>query len=91
MKPKYSSNSGIFAKRGDPWVSEKQGQRDFGRNVETEDPDFDAQNFARKAQPKPQYVDPKPKKNDEPDYARRRAAIAYQMQRELRKNKINVK
>jgi hypothetical protein len=41
MKPRYSSNSGIFERRGDPWVSEKEGVREYGRDLFSENPDFD--------------------------------------------------
>lgn len=41
MKPRYSSNSQIFEQRGDPWVSEKEGIRDYGRDLFSENPDFD--------------------------------------------------
>lgn len=36
-----SSVGGIFEKRGDPMVSPREGREKFGRNLETENPDFD--------------------------------------------------
>lgn len=87
MRPRYTSNSGIFAKRGDPWVSRKEGVRDFNRNLETEDPEYDfdhrfhnAGNVIGKptvAPQRPEYRDPMPTKGD--DNARRKAAIARRM------------
>lgn len=41
MKPRYSSNSQIFERRGDPWVSEKEGISEYGRDLFSENPDFD--------------------------------------------------
>ena len=40
--------SRAFESRGDPLVSPKEGQKDFGRNLETENPDMDRY-FARLA------------------------------------------
>jgi hypothetical protein len=48
MKPRIKSNSDIFEARGDPWVSDKQGREEYGRNVRTENPEFDRY-FAKKA------------------------------------------
>lgn len=39
--PQPGSMSGSFAKRGNPLVSEREGIKDFGRNIETENPDYD--------------------------------------------------
>lgn len=50
MKPRYSSNSGIFERRGDPWVSDKEGRAQYGRNLFTEDPDFDRYFTERQAE-----------------------------------------
>lgn len=36
-----SSSSGMFAKRGNPWITRKEGVKDFGRNPETEDAEYD--------------------------------------------------
>lgn len=44
--PVMPSNSRIFARRGDPWVSQKEGRRDFGRFLESENPDYDCDVFA---------------------------------------------
>jgi hypothetical protein len=41
-KPRLSSSSRAFERRGNPWVTEKEGVHDFGRNKEIENPDFDA-------------------------------------------------
>jgi hypothetical protein len=37
----YATNASVFQKRGDPWVSEREGLSNYGRNLMTEDPDFD--------------------------------------------------
>lgn len=86
LRPKYSTNSGIFEKRGDPWVSQREAVKDFHRNLDTENAelDFDYRyhntGFGPKAaKPKPEYRDPKPEpKEDDP--ARRKASIARRMQ-----------
>lgn len=42
FKPHMPSSSGAFARRGDPWVTKREGERDFNRQVEIENPDMDA-------------------------------------------------
>jgi hypothetical protein len=81
-KPRYSSNSGIFAKRGDPWVSRREGEKGFGRNLETENPELDQFTRARKAESRPKYVDPKPQKA-EASFAHRKANALRVMHREM--------
>lgn len=45
MKHKgLSSTADVFARRGDPWVSEKEGRKDFGRILDLENVDRDAEN-----------------------------------------------
>lgn len=92
LRPNYSTNSGIFEKRGDPWVSQREGVKDFQRNPETEDAelDFDRRfhnvgGFGPKiAKPKPEYHDPMPEaKDDDPE--RRKASIARRMQMRMNK------
>jgi hypothetical protein len=39
--PRYTSNSGLFSKRGDPWITNREGIKDFGRNPDTEDAEYD--------------------------------------------------
>lgn len=38
------SNSQLFAKRGDPWISRKEAIRDFEREPDYENPDYDFDN-----------------------------------------------
>ncbi len=45
---RFRSNADVFAARGDPWVSDREGREQFGRRLDHEDPDFDAF-FANKA------------------------------------------
>lgn len=47
--PKMSSNASIFADRGDPWVSPREGREKFGRNLSSEQPGQDAYLFAKQA------------------------------------------
>lgn len=42
FRPVMPSSAGAFAKRGDPWVTDREGKRDFNRQVEIENPDMDA-------------------------------------------------
>lgn len=42
MRASASSNAGLFEKLGNPWVTQRQGLEDYGRNVSAENPDFDA-------------------------------------------------
>ena len=83
LRPRYASNSGIFEKRGDPWVTKREGVRDYARNLETEDPEYDfdrrfhsTQNAIgkpRQAVERKEYREPRPVKADDP--ARRKASI----------------
>lgn len=45
----YSSIGRVFDTRGDPMVSPREGREKYGRNLETENPDFDRY-FAEDAQ-----------------------------------------
>lgn len=54
MKPTYASNASVFARRGNPWVSEREGREGYGRNLDTEDPDLDM--FTRAKSAKRPYV-----------------------------------
>jgi hypothetical protein len=42
FKPHLSSSSNAFAKRGDPWVTKREGEEGYDRQVEIENPDMDA-------------------------------------------------
>ncbi len=80
---KMSSSAGVFAKRGDPWVTEREGTKGFGRNLETENPDVDQFFYAKKAKEKPVYVDPKPERSAEADFHRRKVNIARKLNKKL--------
>lgn len=43
------SNADVFASRGDPWVSPREGLRDYGRTQWSENPDLDRYTLAKKA------------------------------------------
>jgi hypothetical protein len=83
VRARYSSNSSMFAKRGDPWVSRREGERLFGRNLETENPELDQFTRARKAEPKPKFIDPKPERRTEADFARQKANALRAMHRDM--------
>lgn len=96
MKPKYHSNSDIFARRGNPWVSDREGREGYGRNVDTEDPDLDCFTRAKMADHPYQptrsglHADiapttAKPGKSITQSPAHRFASINARLQRELRK------
>lgn len=42
FRPVLSSSSRAFARRGDPWATDREGIRSYGRNPELENPDKDA-------------------------------------------------
>lgn len=87
MKPRYSSNSDIFRRRGNPWVSRREGENDFGRILETENPEMDQFTRARKAEPKPPFVSPSPTaKPAEGDFATRKANALAKMHRDMREH-----
>lgn len=71
-----SSVGGIFERRGDPMVSDKEGKTKFGRNLETENPDYDRY-FAQIATDLL-----KPSQIDKGNAFRKRNAKPYDPQRE---------
>lgn len=92
MTARYSSNARIFERKGNPWVSRKEGEKDFGRNVETEDPEYDFDHRfhdtdrvgkPRQALARPDYRDaiPAPK---EDDFGRRKANALLKMRSDMR-------
>lgn len=85
FRPRYASNSGIFEKRGDPWVTRREGVRDFGRNLDTEDADRDFDHRfhdtgfgPKQAAPHPERTTERPAPRDD-DFQRRKANIARRM------------
>lgn len=88
----YAGNAGVFNRRGDAWVSPKEQHKDFGRNIETENPDLDRHLFAKKASPKPVYLSKKKSAFDtgpsHQDYQRTAAQINLRMQSQIRKAEI---
>lgn len=81
-KERYTSNAGVFAKRGDPWVTRREGEKAFGRNLDSENPDMDAMLFAKRAQPKVPYVDPPKPKKAEASYTLRKTNIILRARRQ---------
>lgn len=77
------SNSDIFADRGDPWVSDKEGRTEYGRIERTENPEFDSY-FTKKAslrvEPKSEVVT-----DNTRDRARRMANAALKAHANMRK------
>lgn len=41
LKPRLSSSAGSFEKRGDKWVTNREGIRDYARNLDTENAERD--------------------------------------------------
>ena len=81
----YSTNSDIFQKRGDPWVSQKEGRKDYDREHEVfENPDLDRYTKATKA-PKHKERPPEKKKPRVASHALKRKQIAVAMGAKLRK------
>lgn len=54
MTQRVKSCADVFAQRGDPWVSEREGIRSFGRILQTEDADRDQ--YLSQADGTPGYV-----------------------------------
>lgn len=52
MAPRMKSSSDAFAASGNPWNTDKEGRRDYGRTLETEDPSVDQYYYAKKAKTK---------------------------------------
>jgi hypothetical protein len=63
FNPQIPSNANLFAKRGNPWVTRREGIRDFGREPSvlsgTENPDMDMYTRAGRA---PQHFERGPDK-----------------------------
>ena len=85
----YTLNTDVFTKRGDPWMTEKEGRKEFGRDHEVfENPDLDRYTKAKKAKKKVEPKTQAPKKVPETEkkqLARRRVNIAIKMGHDLRK------
>lgn len=97
-RPRYSSNAGIFEKRGNPWVSRREGETKFGRNLETEDAEYDFDHRyhqtetvgkPRMAEPRPVYRDPvrTPKVAD---FATRKANALRKMRNDMNARSHNM-
>lgn len=99
---KLASGMGrMFDARGDPMVSPREGREKFGRNLETENPDFDryfAEDRAREdavnAALKASQID---KGNafrkalvKQPSVRQRAANVILAMEKEMRKSKIDI-
>jgi hypothetical protein len=81
---KMSSSSSVFEKKGNPWVTDKEGRKDYGRLLETENPDLDQFFYAKKKQEQPKYVDPPDnRKKGAGDTKTRLANIGRKMNRKL--------
>lgn len=70
--PVIASSSSLFAKRGDPWLTEREAIKDFERDILTENPDFDQFAAASVAKPKAAFYQ-EPGKPIENDFSRRAA------------------
>lgn len=71
---KMKSSASIFADRGDPWVTQREGREKFGRNLVSENPEMDAHLFAsRQNKHVPSVIRAKPDR-ERPDDNRRRIA-----------------
>lgn len=100
--PRTPGNMGrMFDNRGDPMVSPKEGQERFGRNIETENPDFDryfAENAAREKAAqilKPSQVDTtnafRKALVKQPSLQQKAANIVLAMEKGMRSATVNVK
>lgn len=84
MAKGYRTNSDLFAKRGDPWVTRREGERNFGRNVDSENPDYDQFAFAKRASPKVPYVDPPKPEKQAASYTQRKTNIIMRARSQAR-------
>lgn len=82
-QPKMRSNSSIFERRGDPWVTDRNGREDFGRNLETENPEMDQYTRASRARERFDMGSEKRSTPGDLDL-RRRVNILARMHREMR-------
>jgi hypothetical protein len=73
---RYSSSARIFEQRGDPWLTDKEQRKDFQRDPEAENPDYDFDHrfhYTQNAKGKPKTVAPR---NDGPNVISRGNADA---------------
>lgn len=82
------SNARVFEQMGSPWVSEKEGRENYGRTLETENPETDKDWYAKRAPERAPDItaavsNPRPVA----DNHRRRCNIAARMNGRLNKNK----
>lgn len=90
---RLASNASIFERRGDPWVSDKDAVRDFGRHPLTEDPDMDQFTRASRSRPPDESrakssifgKATKPKPSESLTDERRILNVRIKMQREILK------
>lgn len=97
-KSGFASNSDLFAKRGNPWITQREAIKDFGRNPETEDAEFDFDHRfhttgtfgkACQAPKRVEHSDPKPNYNKEiADIQRQKASIGRRMQMRINRRQI---
>jgi hypothetical protein len=73
----------MFSSRGNPWVSEKEGLTQYGRTMETENPDFDQFVYAKKAAERREMASEKAEKLGL-DVVKRKMNIVNRMNRKLR-------
>lgn len=89
MRPKMPSNAGLFAKLGNPWVSLRQQENDFGRLIDRENPEFDAYTAKRAPKKNPDKVTKmEARRADRADNNRRMLNRVLEMKRKMRRNKI---
>lgn len=82
MSKGIRSNSDIFADRGDPWVSEKEGLTGYGRILRTENPDLDQFTRAKMATGKHEMKS-EPRSEPRADQKRRVANVMAKMHKTM--------
>lgn len=96
--PATGSMGRMFERRGDPMVTRREGENNFGRVLDTENTERDwwylysgegQHTRARFAEEKKQHVDP-PGQKIIADDKRKIALILYQMNRKLKKGKATI-
>lgn len=89
--PKFTTSTQMFASRGDPWTTDKEGEKNYGRNLFTENPDLERYTAAGKAKAKREADNPKPVLPPNYELRRTLANKTIVLNRILKRRSIDVK
>lgn len=92
---KIKTSCDVFAQRGDPWATDREGRAKYGRNLLSENPEVDSLLFAsRVKEVKGNFlagvrIVPRKSTEDKPDNARLKANALIRINRAILEEKEN--